>query len=138
VCLLTSDPVQNDAWNATSDGSSCISVSPNADAFNATWNWPTGKDNTHSFPHISFLPANLPVPLSNISSMVLKADWTVDQSNWIGNVALDMFADANVANATNEHAAMYELMVWFGDYGGPWPLGYSDGIKATQNVNNVD
>jgi hypothetical protein len=76
--------------------------------------------------------------LSNISAMVLNATWFVDSTTWIGNVALDMFADVDVTNSTNEKAAMYELMVWFGDYGGPWPLGYADGIKATQTVNNVD
>jgi xyloglucan-specific endo-beta-1,4-glucanase len=134
---LTLISVENDAWNGTSDGASCISVSPNVDSFNATWFWPTGKDNTHSFPHINFMPKNLPAPLSNITAMVLAADWTVDSTTWIGNVALDMFADADVTNSTNAQKAAYELMVWFGDYGNPWPLGYADGIKATETVNNV-
>jgi hypothetical protein len=70
--------------------------------------------------------------------MDLQVTWQYDADpSIIGNVALDMFADADVNSAQNETLAAYEIMVWYGDYGGPWPLGYSDGPKASVVMADV-
>jgi hypothetical protein len=56
----------------------------------------------------------------------------------ICNVALDMFADADPTSAQNETVAQYELMVWYGVYNSPWPLGYADGAVMKKTIGNVE
>jgi Glycosyl hydrolase family 12 len=77
---------------------------------------------------------------STLTQLSINAVWNyvpVDPS-MICNVALDVFADIDPTAAQNETLAQYEIMVWYGVYGGPWPLGYSDGSKMKQTINGVD
>jgi hypothetical protein len=138
-CLkLTLNLVYTDAWNATSDGFQCISFNSNISAFNVTWQWPTGQDFTRAYPHIAFLNEKLPIQFSNITSMDLQVTWQYKADpSIIGNVAVDMFADTDINSAQDETLAAYEIMVWYADYGGAWPLGYSDGPKANVTISDV-
>jgi len=141
---LVSSPkftVISDAWNATSDGVQCISVTSDATAFNVTWEWPSDKTQTHSFPHVKFLSKSLPIPLSTVTKLGLQASWQYSvppDANMICNVALDMFADTDPKAAQNETMAQYEIMVWYGIFGGPWPLGYASGAKVTKSIGDVE
>lgn len=42
------------------------------------------------------------------------------------NVAFDMFLDLDDKNATSAVDAAYEMMIWIGTVGGPYPLGFDD------------
>lgn len=44
----------------------------------------------------------------------------------MANVAFDMFMDLDATNSTSATAAMYEMMIWIGKVGGPYPLGYDE------------
>jgi hypothetical protein len=103
-----------------------------ATAFNVTWKWPTAPYVTHSYPHVAFKDEKLPILFSNITNLDLRVKCRYDTDpSIIGNVALDMFADVDMNKAHNRCLAAYKIMVWFGDYGGPWPLGFSDSPKST-------
>lgn len=136
------------------DGSSSTSA-----GFDATWHWPVGADAVHSFPHVTLSSDHLPARLSNISALRLAAVWamsagtisTARQPAGLGgaarvgggldagglddvgakaNVAFDMFLDPDDDDAQSATAAMYEMMVWIGQVGRPYPLGF-DSDNAT-------
>jgi len=132
--------IQSDAWAPTGDGYQCISVTEDVTAFNATWIWPSGPGATHSFPHLSFLPKLLPVSLSSITKFGLKASWKYYNTDpsLACNVAVDMFADVDPIAAQKEMVAQYELMVWYGLLGAPWPLGYKEGPVMNVTIGTVD
>lgn len=44
----------------------------------------------------------------------------------VANVAFDMFLDPDATNSTDATAAMYEMMIWIGKVGDPYPLGYDE------------
>jgi hypothetical protein len=115
-------------------------VTPDVSAFNATWKWPSGPGATHSFPHLSFLPKLLPVSLSSITKFGLKASWQYYNTDpsMACNVAVDMFADADPTAAQKESIAQYELMIWYGMLGAPWPLGYKNGAVMNKTIGNVE
>lgn len=46
------------------------------------------------------------------------------------NVAFDMFLDPDEDKANSATAAMYEIMIWIGQVGDPYPLGF-DSENAT-------
>ncbi len=67
------------------------------------------------------------------------------QKRWVGgvsfsaNVAVDMFFDADAKMAGKTSTATYEVMVWFAQFGEYTdPIGYSDGVIATQIVSGVN
>jgi len=113
-------------------------------AFDATWEWPTGRDRVHSYPHVKLTtPDAGTVPLSNISYLRLSTVWsmgtgssphpagTIDESGMsaqdvIANVAFDIFADHDPDNAHYEVKAETEIMIWLGTFGKPYPLGWDD------------
>jgi hypothetical protein len=79
--------------------------------------------------------------LNNLTKLGLKATWDYqfqESAGMIANVALDIWADADATKAQNASAALWELMVWYADYGNPQPLGYNAGAVLTQTVNNVE
>jgi len=105
--------------------------------------YPVDRTQTHAYPHVKFLSKALPIALSSLTSLTLKADWDYDVSSSADmycNVALDMFADPDPVKARNETLAQYEIMVWWGLYGNPVPapLGFSDEPRMRQTVNNID
>lgn len=109
--------------------------------FDATWHWPVSPDTVHSFPHVTFSSDDLPISLDDISSLRLAAMWAMTAGNSpskgtgiddsIGsakakcNVAFDLFLDRDPDNASSAINASYEIMVWIGRVGDPYPLGYS-------------
>lgn len=95
------------------------------------------------------------VALSNLSSLRLAAGWAMSAGTkstahspsaargrtgldvgglrGVGtkaNVAYDMFLDADPARAASATTARYEVMVWIGQVGDPYPLGF-DSENAT-------
>lgn len=46
------------------------------------------------------------------------------------NVAYDMFLDPDEEKSTSATTAMYEVMIWIGQIGNPYPLGF-DSENAT-------
>jgi hypothetical protein len=52
------------------------------------------------------------------------------------NVALDLFVDPDPSLAQNETNAGYEIMVWLGAFGNPYPIGYSNGLNLNQTIDN--
>jgi len=131
--------VNANAWNATSDGASCISVNSDVTAFNVTWSWPRDRTQTHSYPYVGFHPLSIPIGLNNLTKLGLKSTWDyMDQPDMIANVALDIWADADATKAQDASQALWELMVWYADYGSPQPLGFKAGPVLTQTVNNVE
>lgn len=110
--------------------------------FDATWHWPVGPDTVHSFPHVTFSSNDLPISLNDISALRLAAVWAMTGGNTpldrvgmdddsVGsakakcNVAFDLFLDLDPDNASSAVNADYEIMVWIGRVGDPYPLGYS-------------
>lgn len=111
-----------------------------------------GADAVHSFPHVTFSSDDLPAPLSNLSGLRLAAAWAMSAgtisaarspSARVGldasglsdvgakaNVAFDMFLDPDGDSSRSATDAMYEVMVWIGQVGGPYPLGF-DSENAT-------
>lgn len=98
-------------------------------------------DTVHSFPHVTFSSDHLPISLNDISALRLAAIWSMTGGNKpsdqlgmddsVGdakakcNVAFDLFLDLDPDNASSALNADYEIMVWIGRVGDPYPLGYS-------------
>lgn len=78
--------------------------------------------------------------MTSITKFGLKANWQYYNTDpsLAANVAVDMFADVDPTSAQNEMLAQYELMVWYGLLGAPWPLGYKDGPVMNQTIGNVE
>ncbi|KAK0630912.1 concanavalin A-like lectin/glucanase domain-containing protein [Bombardia bombarda] len=135
---LTFNP---NAWNPDSEGFQCLSVQDSPPAFKATWAWSSDSGEVHSYPHVKLTAPALPVSLSNISALLLSAKWSMGpgstprpalsvdslglaERSTTANVAFDLFADRNAANAQNETMADTEIMIWVGNYGNAQPLGF--------------
>ncbi|PSR86963.1 concanavalin A-like lectin/glucanase domain-containing protein [Coniella lustricola] len=155
-----------DAWNPQGDGYQCLSIinasSPTDAGFDATWYWPDDPGNVHSFPHVTYPLTDLPSALSNITTLRLAAGWAMtpgsvstarglekraafdlDGLEDIGataNVAFDMFLDEDPENSTNATLAGYEIMIWIGRVGTPYPLGYDSGNAScyTQQLGSFN
>ncbi|KAK0622590.1 concanavalin A-like lectin/glucanase domain-containing protein, partial [Immersiella caudata] len=138
---LTFNP---NAWNPDGHGFQCISVRDSPPAFDATWAWVDKPQSVHSYPHVKLTAPALPVQLSNISALLLSAQWSmgpgsrprpvlsVDSSGLseIGataNVAFDIFADRNPRLAGSAKTAETEVMIWVGRFGDAKPLGFAPG-----------
>ncbi|SPQ22639.1 0a405a10-4426-4c9b-b3d3-717f39b25744 [Thermothielavioides terrestris] len=132
------------AWNADSQGFSCIAVRDSPPTFDATWKWSSDPGSVHSYPHVKFTDPALPVAFANISALTLSVQWAMgpgstplsvpglDSSGLAkldasANAAFDIFADRNAASSQNETEAETEIMVWLGRVGYAEPLGYDDG-----------
>ncbi|KAF7561021.1 hypothetical protein G7046_g3148 [Stylonectria norvegica] len=136
------------AWNDKSpkDGFVCMKVDNSTPAYDATWNWDTDIQDVHSFPYVSFSSVEMPILLSNLTSIRLATDWimtpgspsepprTFTSSVWeknkkeLGNTvqanaAWDFFLDDNRNTSMFAQDAAIEFMVWLGRIGDPWWLG---------------
>ncbi|KAK3504390.1 concanavalin A-like lectin/glucanase domain-containing protein [Neurospora crassa] len=137
-----------DAWNPDVKGFQCISVQDSPPAFAATWSWSSNPEMVHSYPHVKLTAPGLPTPLSNISALVLSAQWSmgpgskprparvVDHDGLTNdgtsaNVAFDMFADRDIAKALSEQTAETEIMIWVGKFGHAEPLGFDANMTKT-------
>ncbi len=113
-------------------------------AFKATWAWTEQPESVHSYPHVKLSVPGLPVPLSNISALLLSAQWSLglgstalpildvdtpglEDIGVAANVAFDIFADRNPVKAMSATTAETEIMIWVGRFGSAQPLGYSSG-----------
>lgn len=56
------------------------------------------------------------------------------------NVAFDMFLDLDDKNASSATAAAYEIMIWIGQVGKPYPLGFDEKNSAcyTQQLGSFN
>lgn len=130
--------------------------------FDATWYWPVDADTVHSFPHVTFSSNVLPIPLEDISALRLTALWAmsagtistaqgplarigVDSSGLSNvatkaNVAFDLFLDHDGEKSTSALDAGYEIMVWIGRVGQPYPLGYdsNNAVCYTQQLGSLN
>lgn len=110
--------------------------------FEVTWLWETNRATVHSFPHIKFNSKMLPIALGDMSALQLSGSWSfvagdtaskdpafdadgLIENSVTANVAIDMFADEDVAKAQNETLAKYEILIWLGTIGNPYPLGWN-------------
>lgn len=104
-----------------------------------TWNWEASPQLVHAYPNVNLNSSLLPIPLKNVGACTMDAKWSVapgsepqDETdvdalarvNAVANVALDLFVDPDPAAATSTTKPKYEIMIWFGTYGGKGPLGY--------------
>ncbi|KAK4210678.1 concanavalin A-like lectin/glucanase domain-containing protein [Rhypophila decipiens] len=129
------------AWRPGDEGFQCMEVQDDPPAFDATWWWPSDAATVHSYPHVKLVTPSLPVPLSNISALLLSTKWSmgvgskplrlldVDSSglssqSTTANVAFDLFADLDPERARDEKLASTEIMFWLGMFGYAQPLGY--------------
>lgn len=97
-------------------------------SFETIWSWTKSGNDTHSFPNVQLnSPILFPLPMANLSAMNLQASWSMSPIDTAtrANVVYDMFVDPdqNVANSTTD--AKYEIMIWIGAFGEPFPLGAS-------------
>ncbi|KAK4444334.1 concanavalin A-like lectin/glucanase domain-containing protein [Podospora aff. communis PSN243] len=150
---LTFNP---NAWNPDGQGFQCISIHDSPPAFDATWAWVDKPRSVHSYPHVKLTTPALPTRLSNISALLLSAQWSmgpgsrprpvlnVDSSglSHIGasaNVAFDIFADRNPRFAGSARTAETEVMIWLGRFGDAQPLGFaSESACLTITLANTD
>lgn len=110
----------------------------------------------HSYPNIKFNSPLLPLPLSNLSKILLTSSWsltTTPSSSYTfpstsdiepldvsaleavdakANIAMDIFLDSDPKKATNTTEAAYEVMIWFGTVGQPLPIGNTNDQKECQ------
>ena len=106
----------------------------------------------HAYPNVE-VTADLPLTLSDLSSLTVDLAWTYALGNTPKdtsdtpefdsialntNVAIDMFFDSKKENATNSTIAEYEIMVWFAHYGdAAQTIGNASGIVETQAINQT-
>ena len=160
--LRLSTSVGTNEWGDDGSGSQCINVrcsssfriqvtysnaqiSGNDTTFSATWQWNDSPSSVHSFPNINRVSTQLPLRLVNLSSLVLKASWSMAPENSAllpidaqgllnlgtrSNVALDMFLDPDPKVSVQPSLPKYEIMVWIGTFGAAAPIGFSN----TQNL----
>ncbi|KAK0711976.1 concanavalin A-like lectin/glucanase domain-containing protein [Lasiosphaeris hirsuta] len=144
---LTFNP---NAWNPDGKGFQCISVQDSPPTFDATWSWVEEPQTVHSYPHVKLTAPALPAPLSNISALILTAQWSMGPGKTplpvlslnesgladvgaTANVAFDIFADRNPAKSEDATTAETEIMIWVGKVGSAQPLGYDPDSNCILN-----
>ena len=107
----------------------------------------------HAFPNAKLDLTDIPVQLSNLSSLTVDVEWSygvgrditasgadganLDAAGMNANVCVDMFLDSVAANAGITNKAAYEVMVWLGRYGpATLPIGYLQGVAVILTVND--
>lgn len=113
--------------------------------FEVLWQWP-GAPVVRGYPHVEFKAKMLPLKLSSLSSLIFDASWEMalssleagashdptaepnasglKQGNVEANVCIDIFADPKKKQSTASAKQMYEIMIWFGQFGsGTLPVG---------------
>lgn len=61
----------------------------------------------------------------NTASEKIGLDKSISSAKAKANVAFDIFLDKDSKNAASATKAGYEIMVWIGRVGQPYPLGYN-------------
>lgn len=116
--------------------------------FEVVWQW-SGDPIVRGFPHVEFKPKMLPIQLSSLSSLVMDASWemapmsleagashdpntepnasALKKADVEANVCIDIFADPDKKTSTVASKQMYEIMIWFGQFGkGALPVGNTE------------
>jgi hypothetical protein len=128
-----------------------LQVNSDGSAFTASWLWADADASTHSYPHITFNSAHLPVVLSSLTNLTVAGKWNMSVASSpapgtnlsdegvMANVAIDLFADLNATTSLVEAQASYEIMVWISIFGGAKPLGYynSRAPPLTANIGST-
>lgn len=118
----------NNAWGNDGSGAQCTHVLDDGESFEVIWKWAAHATETHAFPNVQLNTLLFPLLMSDLESLNLQASWTmlpVDSATR-ANVVFDMFVDPekSVASSTTSTVdSKYEIMIWIGAYGDPWPLG---------------
>jgi len=126
-------------------------ISEEESVFNSTWKWTDNPDSVHSFPNINLNTKELPIQLSNLQALNVKASWTMEPSDpsksqnlsaisASADVIVDMFFDPDRTTANSTTKPKYEVMVWLAEFGGKKPIGYSSSIQnpGKQKVGNYE
>ena len=127
-----------------------------APEFSVTWMYPPGPETApvHAFPNIKVDGHVLPATVSSLSQVNVDLQWTYGPGNTSAtttdvnglltnndlnaNVAIDMFLDADQTKAQDSTAALYEIMVWFADFGNATqPIGFSGGSVTTKEISGT-
>ncbi|KAK0112485.1 hypothetical protein ONS96_001722 [Cadophora gregata f. sp. sojae] len=125
-------------WGDDGSGSQCIKIANDETTFSATWIWSNNSHLVHSFPNIKLDSNLLPLQLSSLSSLKIKASWamapassskSLEAINAAANVMIDLFLDSNPVSANSTTLPKYEIMIWLADFGGKKPIGFSSSIK---------
>ena len=119
---------------------------PADQGFESRWSWRQDSKDVHSYSCAKLNSDSLPMPLSAAESLSVDIDWLMSMSgssngktssSVIANVAFDMFADADISKAANSTAAAFEIMIWLGSRGAPYPIGYNLGqSNATYHLGD--
>lgn len=124
-----------------------MKVDNSTPAYDATWNWSTDIQDVHSFPYVRLSHPDLPIRLSDLTSIRLATKWIYTpgspdeppreftQEKWAenreelesgriqANAAWDFFLDDDRNRTLYAQDAAIEFMVWLGSVGDPWWLG---------------
>ena len=121
-----------------------------------TWKWDLSPNSVNSFPHVKFQNTRIPSSIGNFTSIRLKASWGIGHGNEPFpvngiqledseevavrcNVGWDMFAALDPDLAQSAVNATTEIMIWLGQFGNPWPLGYAETSEyPTQTLGDMD
>lgn len=119
-----------------------------SNTFEVLWEW-TGAPVVRGYPHIEFKTQMLPIQLSNLGALIVDASWemaptsldagashdpntepnasALKKEDVEANVCIDIFADPDEKTSTVSAKQMYEIMIWFGQFGsGALPVGNTD------------
>ncbi|EFX04028.1 xyloglucan-specific endoglucanase [Grosmannia clavigera kw1407] len=153
--------------NVTTFNNDTYPTNTTAPKWSATWQYPVGETSqpVHAYPNIMIRGDVLPAKLGSLTELGIDMHWTYTDNKTItvtntnstvtthtnstkravvsvdfsANVAIDMFFDKNATKSQLTSDADYEVMVWFAQFGKyADPIGYSDGIVASQIVDGVN
>lgn len=107
----------------------------------------------HAFPNVLVDGGVFPATVQSLAQIGLDVEWTYGMGNKSAsttdetaltadsvnaNVAVDMFLDKDSTSSGNSSKALYEVMVWFADFGAAaQPIGLSDGAVTTEVLNGT-
>lgn len=143
----------NLCMNVSTNDNNTYATDITAPAFTTTWQFPQGPvtEPVHAFPNAKLTVSEIPVTLSNVSSLTLDVEWsygvgntaapngtvdpTLDAAGLNANVCVDMFLDPVEAQSGLTDKAAYEVMVWLGRWGpATLPIGYAQGVAVILTV----
>ncbi|KAJ5806898.1 hypothetical protein N7474_010490 [Penicillium riverlandense] len=137
---VTSSTVGGLCMNITTFDNQTYATKYTAPEFSASWYYAQGDADqpTHAYPNV-MVDDILPVELQKMSALNLDFEWaygvgnttaastdvaTLTTAGLNGNVAIDMFFDADSTTAQDSQKAKYEVMIWFAAFGpGTQPVG---------------
>ncbi|CAK7226184.1 hypothetical protein SEUCBS140593_006155 [Sporothrix eucalyptigena] len=153
--LTTVHRPANELMQVTTYDNSTYPTKTTAPAWSITWEYPQGPESqpVHAFPNVLVDGGVFPATVQSLAQIGLDVRWTYGVGNdsatttdetaltadtLNANVAVDMFFDSDKTSSGNSSKALYEVMVWFADFGSAaQPIGLSDGAVTTETVNGT-